>query len=195
MSSPEVNELIISWLSKKPLGDNVRLRSYLRSKGIEISLEEVALRRREIETGVRAAKKTAEGEREKLLSRIRKGNFPFPVVTTPSLPGYEVVKVIGPVYGLTVRSRGFGGRLVAGLETLVGGEITTYVSECMKARDESLMRLIKNAEAMGANAILRVDFETSDILNGVATIFSAYGTAVVVKPSTKTNPTQNFKRS
>jgi len=107
------------------------------------------------------------------------------VVTTPEIPGYEIVKVIGPVHGLTVRTRGIGGKIVASIEGIFGGEVTSYTSECEKARMESLARLIENARKMGANAVIGADFETSDILQGTATVFAAYGTAVVVKPKEK----------
>jgi uncharacterized protein YbjQ (UPF0145 family) len=105
------------------------------------------------------------------------------VVTTPTLPGYRVVKVLGAVTGLTVRTRGVGGKFVAGIEGMFGGEVTSYSSEAEKARKESLKRLINKAERMGANAVIAADFETSDILQGTATLFSAYGTAVVVEPA------------
>jgi uncharacterized protein YbjQ (UPF0145 family) len=105
------------------------------------------------------------------------------VVTTPTLPGYSVVKVLGAVTGLTVRTRGVGGKFVAGIEGMFGGEVTSYSSEAEKARKESLQRLIDKAKRMGANAVIGADFETSDILQGTATLFSAYGTAVVVKPA------------
>jgi uncharacterized protein YbjQ (UPF0145 family) len=108
------------------------------------------------------------------------------VVTTPTLPGYRVVRVLGVVTGLTVRTRGVGGKFVAGIEGMFGGEVTTYSSEAEKARRESLQRLIDKATAMGANAVIAADFETSDILQGMATLFSAYGTAVVVEPATDT---------
>jgi uncharacterized protein YbjQ (UPF0145 family) len=107
------------------------------------------------------------------------------VVTTPDLPGYEIVKVLGTVHGLTVRTRGVGGKFVAGIEGILGGEVTAYTSECEKARRESLSRLVENARRIGADAILSVDFETADILNGTATVFSAYGTAVTAKQKEK----------
>ncbi len=107
------------------------------------------------------------------------------IVTTPTIPGYEVVKVLGPVHGLTVRTRGVGGKIKAGIEGVFGGEVTSYTSECEKARRESANRLVENAKKVGANAIIGADFETSDILNGTATIFSAWGTAVTVKPTKK----------
>lgn len=102
------------------------------------------------------------------------------VVTTPSVPGYRIVKVLGAVHGLTVRTRGVGGKIVAGIEGIFGGEVTSYSSEAEKARRDSLERLVERAAQMGANAIVGADFETSDILQGTATLFSAYGTAVVI---------------
>ncbi|MCJ7632035.1 heavy metal-binding domain-containing protein [Candidatus Bathyarchaeota archaeon] len=104
------------------------------------------------------------------------------VVTTPSITGYRIVRVVGPIYGMTIRSRGVGGRFVAGIQGMFGGEITSYVSELENARRESLQRLMENARKIGANAVLSTDFETSDILQSTAIIFSAYGTAVVVEP-------------
>ena len=104
------------------------------------------------------------------------------VVTTPTVPGYQIVKVLGAVHGLTVRTRGVGGKFAAGIEGMFGGEVTTYSSEAEKARRESLQRLMDNAAAMGANAVAAAYFETSDILQGMATLFSAYGTAVVIEP-------------
>ena len=102
------------------------------------------------------------------------------VVTTSTIPGYEIVKALGTVHGMTVRTRGVGGKIMAGIEGMFGGEVTSYSSEAEKARKESMERLIENAKSLGANAIVRTDFETSDILNGTATIFSAYGTAVII---------------
>jgi uncharacterized protein YbjQ (UPF0145 family) len=107
------------------------------------------------------------------------------VVTMPNLPGYEIVKVLGTIHGLTVRTRGVGGKFVAGIEGIFGGEVTAYSSECEKARRESMTRLVENARRIGANAVISVDFETSDILQGTATVFAAYGTAVIVKPKEK----------
>ena len=107
------------------------------------------------------------------------------VVTTPDLPGYDIVKVLGTVHGLTVRTRGVGGKFVAGIEGIFGGEVTAYTSECEKARRESMSRLIENAKKIGANAVLSVYFETADILQGTATVFSVYGTAVIAKPKKK----------
>ena len=107
------------------------------------------------------------------------------VVTTPTVAGYEIVKVLGAVSGITVRTRGVGGKFIAGIEGMFGGEVTSYTSECEKARNESLQRLTENASRLGANAIVGTDFETSDILQGTATTFSAYGTAAIIKPVEK----------
>ena len=103
------------------------------------------------------------------------------VITMSIIPGCEIVKALGTVYGITVRTRGVGGKIMAGIEGMFGGEVTSYSSEVEKARKESMKRLIQNAITMGADAVVRTDFETSDILNGTATIFSAYGTAVIIK--------------
>jgi uncharacterized protein YbjQ (UPF0145 family) len=103
------------------------------------------------------------------------------VVTTPTIPNYKILRIIGPVYGMTIRSRGVGGKFVAGIQSIFGGEITSYVSELENARRESLQRLMENAKNLGANAVLATDFETSDILQSSAIVFSTYGTAVVVE--------------
>ena len=107
------------------------------------------------------------------------------VVTTSTIPGYNIMKALGTVHGLTVRTRGVGGKIMAGIEGMFGGEVTSYSSEAEKARKESMLRLVENARSVGANAVVRTDFETSDILNGTATLFSAYGTAVIIKPLEK----------
>ncbi len=107
------------------------------------------------------------------------------VVTTPTMPGYEIVKVLGTVHGLTVRTRGVGGKIVAGIEGIFGGEVTSYTSEAEKARRDSMKRMVEKATKIGANAIVGADFETSDILQGTVTLFSAYGTAVIAEPIKK----------
>jgi uncharacterized protein YbjQ (UPF0145 family) len=98
--------------------------------------------------------------------------------------GYNIVKVLGTVHGLTVRTRGVGGKIVAAVQGVFGGEVTSYSYEAEKARRESLERLVEETTKMGANAIVGADFETSDILQ-TATLFSAYGTAVIIEPIKK----------
>lgn len=112
-------------------------------------------------------------------------NIELIVVTTSTIPSYEISKALGTVHGITVRTRGVGGKIIAGIEGMFGGEVTSYSSEAEKARKESMERLVENARSIGANAVVRTDFETSDILNGTATIFSAYGTAVILRPLKK----------
>ncbi len=102
------------------------------------------------------------------------------VVTLNEIPGYKVKKVVGLVSGLTARTRGVGGKFVAGIESMVGGEVTSFTSEIEKARAEALERLKKNAKAMGANAVLKTDFETTEVY--VSTVlFSATGTAAIIE--------------
>ncbi len=101
------------------------------------------------------------------------------LATTPSLPGYRVERVLGVVYGSSVRTRGLGGRLLAGIETVVGGKGAAYLKELEKAREEAIQNLVQKARAMGANAVLGIDFETTEILEGFIVV-TVYGTAAVV---------------
>jgi len=107
----------------------------------------------------------------------------FLIVTTPTIAGYKIKKVIGIVTGLTPRTRGIFGQFVAGFESMVGGEVTAFTSEVEKARWEAIERAKARAVALGANAIVGLDVETSDLglQNGVV-LFSATGTAVVIEP-------------
>ena len=102
------------------------------------------------------------------------------VVTTENMPGYRVAKVLGQAFGVTVRSRGFGGNFMAGLRSLVGGEITEYTQMLEEARRHAVDRLVKNASAMGGNAVVMMRFDSSEIGQVMSEIV-AYGTAVVVE--------------
>ncbi|MCW4038824.1 MAG: heavy metal-binding domain-containing protein [Candidatus Bathyarchaeota archaeon] len=102
-------------------------------------------------------------------------------VTTPTVPGYRVKRVIAVVTGLTARTRGVGGKVVAGIESMFGGEVSAFTSEIEKARVEAMDRMKEQARRMGANAIIGLDIETSDVLQGTILI-SATGTAVVIEP-------------
>src|SRR3954447_250234 len=93
------------------------------------------------------------------------------------LPGYEIEEVIGEVYGLTVRSRNIGSQLGASLKSLVGGELKGMTKVLASSRDEVTERLVQEAEAKGANAVLAFRFDTSEI-GGTWTEICAYGTAV-----------------
>ena len=105
------------------------------------------------------------------------------IVTTPTLPGYRIKKVIGIVTGLTPRTRGVLGKFVASIQTILGGEVTAFTTELEKARLEAIERVGQKATAMGANAIIGLDLETSDLgLQAGVTVISATGTAVIVEP-------------
>jgi uncharacterized protein YbjQ (UPF0145 family) len=103
------------------------------------------------------------------------------IVTTPLVPGFRVRRIVGVVTGLTARTRGVGGQFVAGLQSLVGGEVSAFTSEIEKARSEAIQRIVVKAKSLGANAIIGLDMETSGILQGTVLI-SATGTAVVIEP-------------
>lgn len=92
------------------------------------------------------------------------------VVTTPHIPGHRIVRVLGLVHATSVRTRGVGGQLAAALQSLVGGEVYAYVSEVEKARSECLQWLISKAAEMGANAVVGIDFETTELLQGAIVI-------------------------
>ncbi len=103
------------------------------------------------------------------------------VATTPYLAGYRIAEVKGQVFGLVVRSRGLGGNIAAGLRSLVGGEIHEYTELLEDTRRQALDRMIQNATLMGANAVISMRFDSSEIGNTMSEIV-AYGTAVIVMP-------------
>jgi uncharacterized protein YbjQ (UPF0145 family) len=113
----------------------------------------------------------------------------IPVVTMPYLPGFRVVRVIGVTFGLIVRSRGLGRNIVAGFRSLAGGEITEYTQLLEQSRHEAISRLTQHAMSLGANAVLSVGFDTSE-MSEVMTEIMAYGTAVVVEADP--SPAQPF---
>ena len=102
------------------------------------------------------------------------------IVTTENITGYKTKEVKGEVFGLVVRSRGFGGTVMAGLRSLVGGEIHEYTSLLEDTRKQAIDRLVKNATAMGANAIVMMRFDSSEIGQTMSEVV-AYGTAIVVE--------------
>jgi len=102
------------------------------------------------------------------------------VVTTENIPGYRVKEVKGMCFGLIVRSRGLGADILAGFKGLVGGEIKQFTTLLEDLRKESMDRLVQNAQAMGANAIVMVRFDSGEIGKTMGEIV-AYGTAVVVE--------------
>ncbi len=101
------------------------------------------------------------------------------VTTTFDLPGFRVVRGLGVVRGITVRSRSVVGNMVGGLQTMFGGNITIYTELCEHARQEAFDLMMQHADAMGANAIIGVRYDANEVMDGVTEVL-AYGTAVVV---------------
>jgi uncharacterized protein YbjQ (UPF0145 family) len=101
------------------------------------------------------------------------------VVTTEQIEGKRLTETLGLVRGSTIRARHMGRDIMAGLRTIVGGEIKEYTVMLAQAREEALQRMIEQAEKMGANAIVSTRFVTSMVMSGAAEIV-AYGTAVKV---------------
>jgi uncharacterized protein YbjQ (UPF0145 family) len=102
------------------------------------------------------------------------------VVTTEGIAGYRIEKVLGQTFGVVVRSRGLGGNISAGFRSLFGGEIKEYTEMIEDARKAAIDRLIQNAHAMGANAIVMMRFDSGEIGKTMSEIV-AYGTAVVAE--------------
>lgn len=101
------------------------------------------------------------------------------IVTTDEIPGKKILKTLGLVRGNTIRCRHVGHDIMAQLRNIVGGEVSDYTKMIAESREQSLDRLIVEAESMGANAIVGLRFSTSTILAGAAELL-AYGTAVVI---------------
>ncbi|MEQ1577304.1 MAG: YbjQ family protein [Hyphomicrobium sp.] len=104
------------------------------------------------------------------------------VVTTNDLTGYRIVRHLGMVKGLTVRSRSVVGNIGAAIQIFFGGNISVYTKLAEQTRQEAFDLLIQNAEAMGANAILAMRYDANEIAAAVTEVL-AYGTAVVVEES------------
>jgi len=116
------------------------------------------------------------------------------MLTSNYVPGYKIDKVVGLVYGITVRSRGLGGNLIAGLRTLAGGEIVEYTEMAHQARQQALDRMGEHAQSLGANAVISVMFDSTEIGNTMDEII-AFGTAVVISPLTEQQQQQLVKLS
>lgn len=102
------------------------------------------------------------------------------VATTESIAGQKVEKVLGPAFGVVVRSRGLGGNVTAALRSLGGGEIKEYTEMLEDTRKTAIDRMVQNAHAMGANAVVMMRFDSSEMGQTMSEVV-AYGTAVVVK--------------
>lgn len=101
-------------------------------------------------------------------------------VTTPTIAGKEIYQSMGIVRGSTVRARNIGRDIFAGLKNIIGGEISEYTSLLNQAREEAIKRMLDDAEGIGADAVINVRFNTSQVMQGAAEML-AYGTAVKIK--------------
>jgi uncharacterized protein YbjQ (UPF0145 family) len=103
------------------------------------------------------------------------------VATTERVAGQRVKQTLGQVFGVVVRSRGLGGNILAGLRSIAGGEIHEYTQLLEETRRQAVDRLVRNATAMGANAVLMMRFDSSEIGQYMSEIV-AYGTAAITEP-------------
>ena len=103
------------------------------------------------------------------------------VATTENIAGYRVVETLGQVFGVVVRSRGIAGNFVAGLRTILGGEIKEYSALVEDTRRHAIDRLVGNANAMGANAVVMMRFDSGELAKAMNEVV-AYGTAVRIEP-------------
>lgn len=101
--------------------------------------------------------------------------------TTFELDNYKTVRGLGIVRGIVVRSRSVIGAFAAGLQTLVGGNITLFTELCEKTREEAFDLMLQHAQQMGANAVVGVRYDATEVMQGVTEVL-CYGTAVIVEP-------------
>jgi uncharacterized protein YbjQ (UPF0145 family) len=107
---------------------------------------------------------------------------PTRVTTSNDLHGYRVTRTLGLVRGITVRSRSFVGTLGGALQTLAGGNITLFTELCEQSREEAYELMLAHAAEKGANALIAVRYDATELMGGVTEVL-AYGTAVIVEPS------------
>ena len=103
------------------------------------------------------------------------------VTTTLQIDGMQVIRQLGVVRGITVRSRSIVGQFGASIQQIMGGNITLYTELCEHAREEAFLLMMQHASELGANAILGMRYDANDVADGVTEVL-AYGTAVVVQP-------------
>ena len=104
------------------------------------------------------------------------------VTTAFELPGFRVVRNLGVVRGITVRSRSVFGTIGGGLQTLVGGNISLFTELCERTRADAFNEMLQHAEAVGANAVIGIRYDATELMGGVTEVL-CYGTAVVVEAS------------
>lgn len=103
------------------------------------------------------------------------------IVTTNEAPGYRIIKTLGIVRGITVRSRNVVSDAIGGVQSMIGGRVGAYVKLAEAARAEAYDELIAHANALGANAVVAMRYDANEIMPGITEVL-AYGTAVVVEP-------------
>jgi uncharacterized protein YbjQ (UPF0145 family) len=103
------------------------------------------------------------------------------VVTTNDLPGHKIVRIVGLVRGITVRSRNIIANIGGGLQSLLGGNVTIYTDLAEQARKEAYDQLVQHALEMGGNAVIAMRYDANEIMDGITEVL-AYGTAVWVEP-------------
>lgn len=103
------------------------------------------------------------------------------VTTAFELPGYRIARNLGVVRGITVRSRSIVGNFLGGIQTIFGGNITIYTELCEQAREETYRDMVKHARQLGANAVIGMRYDATDVMTGLTEVL-CYGTAVVVEP-------------
>jgi len=103
------------------------------------------------------------------------------ITTANELPNYRVTKNLGLVRGIVVRSRSIVGNIGAGLQSLIGGNITLYTELCERAREDAFELLLQHAAEHGANAVVGMRYDANEVAAGITEVL-AYGTAVVVEP-------------
>ena len=102
------------------------------------------------------------------------------ISTAFDFEGYKVVRYLGVVRGVTVRSRSVIGNFAGGLQTIFGGNITIFTELCEHARAEAFQFMVQHAEQIGANAVIGMRYDANDVMDGVTEVL-AYGTAVVIE--------------
>jgi len=103
------------------------------------------------------------------------------ITTALELPGYRIVRNLGIVRGLTVRSRSIVGNIAGGIQSLFGGNITIYTNLCERTRAETYLLMCQHARSMGANAIISMRYDATEVMAGLTEVL-CYGTAVIAEP-------------
>ena len=103
------------------------------------------------------------------------------ITTALELPGYRIVKSLGVVRGLTVRSRSIVGNIAGGIQSLFGGNITIYTNLCERTRSETYQLMCQHARSLGANGIISMRYDATEVMAGLTEVL-CYGTAVLVEP-------------